>query len=98
MAGNRQLVVFVDTAALLPAFASHLNGSAAPLPAFLADAGVTRVTFEKCVFEAYMALRGVGGKKPDEGRNDWAQRHLREGHKDVTLDSLVSRLHAVRSG
>jgi hypothetical protein len=53
----------------------------------------SRVTFEKCLFEAYLAFRGVGGKKPDEGRSRWAQSHLAGPTDPLTLERLANKFH-----
>ena len=84
-------LVFLDTNVLLSAFAAHLVGRQPP--SFLQDAGVHRATFEKCIFEAYMAFRGVGGKKPDEGRGDWAERFLRGPSDPRSIASLAGKYH-----
>ena len=85
------LQVFVDTSVLLKAFAYWRIRKC--IPSYLSDTEVRRVTAEKCVFEAYMAFRGIGGKKPDEGRQDWAHRHLKAEHDPKPLDYLISKYH-----
>ncbi len=83
--------VFLDTNVLLKAFAAFRRGQ--PLPAFLSDPQAVRYTFEKCVFEAYLAFRGVGGKKPDEGRGNWAQSHLDKNTESRPVSDLASKYH-----
>ena len=39
-----------------------------------------------------MAFRGVGGKKPDEGRGDWASRHLKSKNHPKTIDHLFNKV------
>ncbi len=53
----------------------------------------SRFTFEKCIFEAYMAFRGIGGKKPDEGRGRWAQSHLKQQDDPTPLATLADKFH-----
>jgi hypothetical protein len=83
--------VFLDTAVLLKAFSA--TRKQAPLPAFLTDADAERLTFEKCIYEAYLAFRGVGGKKPDEGRGRWAEQNLKLGDDPSPLSHLANRYH-----
>lgn len=59
----------------------------------LTDKTAQRYTFEKCIFESYMAFRGIGGKKPDEGRGDWAQRFLRNDSDPKSVGDLSSVFH-----
>jgi hypothetical protein len=80
--------IFLDTNVLLKAFAKELNQNG-PLPYF--DSSYQLVTFEKCKFECYMAFRGVGGKKPDEGRGDWASRHLKSIEHPAQLSKIASK-------
>lgn len=83
--------VFLDTSVLLTAFGNSRNGG---MPSFILDTdSVARTTFEKCVFECFLAFRGVGGKKPDEGRQDWAQRFLRLEGDPVPLGEAAGKLH-----
>lgn len=83
--------VFLDTTVLLKAFSA--TRKQVPLPAFLTDVDAERLTFEKCVYEAYMAFRGVGGKKPDEGRGRWAEQHLKLKEDPSKLSDLANRFH-----
>jgi hypothetical protein len=83
--------VFLDTTVLLKAFSA--SRKQAPLPAFLTDAAAERLTFEKCIYEAYLAFRGVGGKKPDEGRGRWAGQNLASGVDPSPLSHLANRYH-----
>jgi hypothetical protein len=59
----------------------------------MVDSESIRFTFEKCIFEAYMAFRGVGGKKPSEGRGDWAQRYLQSNDDPKALKELANKFH-----
>jgi hypothetical protein len=68
-------LVFLDTSDLLSGFAAYRT-KGYELPYCMTDLQAKRYTFEKCVYEAYTAFRGVGGKRPDEGRGNWAQKHL----------------------
>jgi len=81
--------VFLDTTVLLKAFSATLRR--APMPAFLADPDAERLTFEKCVYEAYQAFRGVGGKKPDEGRSRWAESNLKRDDDPKQLSQIANR-------
>jgi len=47
----------------------------------------------KCIYEVYMAFRGIGGKKPDEGRGDWAQKHLNAEADPAPVGKLISQIH-----
>jgi hypothetical protein len=82
--------VFLDTNVLLPGFAAWRAGNP---PLYLADDRVAKLSFEKCVFESYMAFRGVGGKKPDEGRHNWAITHLKDVYDPRPVAHLTSRYH-----
>ena len=105
MKNDNKLIVFLDTSVLLRAFASyrrnrdelcHNHGEVEfelELPLFLNDQETKRFTFEKCIYEAYMAFRGIGGKKPSEGRGDWAPRHLTNEDDPKTLNNLANRFH-----
>jgi hypothetical protein len=62
-------------------------------PIYMRDTSAHRYTFEKCIYEAYMAFRGIGGKKPDEGRGRWAEAHLRNDDDPATLGKLASQLY-----
>jgi hypothetical protein len=88
---NMQLKVFLDTTALLKGFAAFRNRQ--PLPLYICDSTVKRFTFEKCVFETFMAFRGVGGKKPDEGRGRWAESNLKAEADPASIGKLASRFH-----
>jgi len=85
------LVVFLDTSVLLKAFSIFRNEGA--LPDYITDKTTQKYTFEKCIFEAYMAFRGVGGKKPDEGRGDWAQRNLKQETDPKSMGDLGNLFH-----
>jgi len=63
-------------------------------PIYMRDPSTYRYTFEKCVYEAYMAFRGIGGKKPDEGRGRWAETHLKNDDDPSPLGKLASQLHS----
>lgn len=83
--------VFLATSVLLKAFSA--TRKQAPLPAFLTDADAERLTFEKSVYEAYLAFRGIGGKKPDEGRGRWAERNLDPAVDPLSLSRRANRFH-----
>lgn len=85
-------VVFLDTSALLPAFA-HFMTEGDNMPCFMTDRKAKRYTFEKCIYEAYMAFRGVGGKKPDEGRQRWAQQFLNRENDPSSFGELKDTIH-----
>jgi hypothetical protein len=86
-----KLTALLDTSVLLTAFGSIRNGGSKSF-IFSTDA-VQRTTFEKCIFESFLAFRGVGGKKPDEGRQDWAKRFLRLEGDPVPLSDAAGKLH-----
>jgi hypothetical protein len=86
-----KIKVFLDTNILLKGFAAFKQGQI--LPAYLIDPNAERYTFEKCIYEAYMAFRGIGGKKPDEGRGDWAQKHLNTKTDPSPVGKLISQIH-----
>jgi len=86
-----RLKVFIDTNVLLKGFLAHRTNSV--MPDCFTDHDAERYTFEKCVYEAYMAFRGVGGKKPDEGRGDWAERYLRMEDDPSPIGKLISQYH-----
>lgn len=71
----------------------HDDESLKTLPSYLRDNDTQLFTFEKCIYEAYLAFRGVGGKKPDEGRGDWANRHLRLPTDPKPLAKLATEFH-----
>lgn len=87
----KPVIVFLDTSVLLKAFLAFRSKN--PLPDYLTDKTTKKYTFEKCVFEVYMAFRGVGGKKPDEGRGDWAKRHLKQENDPKPIGDLSSQFH-----
>lgn len=64
----------------------------------MTDNESNKFTFEKCIFEAYMAFRGIGGKKPDEGRGDYADRFLKELDDPDTVSKLISKYHGDSKG
>lgn len=86
-----KLIVFLDTSVLLKAFVAYRQNH--KLPLFMNDQETKRFTFEKCIYEAYMAFRGVGGKKPSEGRGDWAPRFLKGENDPKPLSTLASKAH-----
>lgn len=86
-----ELRIFLDTNVLLKGFAAFRNKR--PLPSYVNDPSVKRYTFEKCVFETFMAFRGVGGKKPDEGRGSWAESNLKLETDPLTIGRLASKFH-----
>ena len=83
--------VFFDTSVLLAAFGPYR--STGNIPEIFRLPNVSRVTFEKCLFECYLAFRGVGGKKPDEGRQDWATRFLRKEGDPIPVGDSAGKLH-----
>ncbi|WP_347274319.1 hypothetical protein [Candidatus Kuenenia sp.] len=88
----KQVKTFLDTSVLLSVFGKVRNGSGR---SYIIDTDqVERVTFEKCIFECFLAFRGVGGKKPDEGRQDWAKRFLRCKDDPIPLGDATGKLHA----
>jgi hypothetical protein len=87
----RKVTVFLDTNVLLKAFVEYRKRQ--QLPVYMSDPVANRFTFEKCIFEAYMAFRGVGGKKPSEGRGDWAQRYLKTEDDPSQMSRLASEFH-----
>src|SRR5579875_753809 len=86
-----KIKVFLDTNVLLTGFAAFKMGQT--LPAYLVDPDAERYTFEKCIYEVYMAFRGVGGKKPDEGRGDWASRYSNAKTDPSPVGKLISQIH-----
>ena len=84
--------VFLDTNVLLKAFPAYRTGN--QLPEYMGSSVGSRFTFEKCIFETYMAFRGVGGKKPDEGRGRWAQSHLKQPNDPSSLSTLANKFHS----
>jgi hypothetical protein len=91
MNNKDKLIVFLDTSVLLKAFVGYRQNHKPPL--FMDDRETKRFTFEKCIYEAYMAFRGIGGKKPSEGRGDWASRFLNGEDDPKSLDKLASKFH-----
>ena len=91
---DKELVplVFLDTSALLPAFARFITEGHS-MPRFMTDRRAKRYTFEKCIYEAYMAFRGIGGKKPDEGRERWAQQFLNRDNDPFPFGELKDTIH-----
>jgi len=83
--------VFIDTTALLAGFARARRGMA--LPTYLSDPDAERWTFEKNVFESYLAFRGIGGKKPDEGRGRWAEANLKDSDDPRAVGAMSSLYH-----
>lgn len=86
-----KIKVFIDTNILLNSYATWKNNG--DMPIYLTDNDTDKFTFEKCIYESYMAFRGVGGKKPDEGRGDWAQRHLRSKNDPIPVGNLSGKFH-----
>lgn len=85
------MIVFLDTSVLLTAFGTwRIAGAQSRL---LTTPDARKLTFEKCVCEAFLAFRGVGGKKPDEGRQDWARRYLTKAGDPVPLGDAAGKLH-----
>jgi len=91
MNNKHKFTVFLDTSVLLQAFIGYRQNH--ELPLFMNDEETRRFTFEKCIYEAYMAFRGIGGKKPSEGRGDWANRFLKSETDPQSLDKLASKFH-----
>ncbi len=90
--------VFLDTNVLLKAFLSYRKFSCeeidlSQIQLFIRDKETTKFTFEKCIYEAYLTFRGIGGKKPDEGKNDWADRFLILPDAPKTISKLISQFH-----
>lgn len=84
------MIVFLDTSVLLTMFGTaRVDGATSRLLA----TPTAKMTFEKCVYEAYLAFRGVGGKKPDEGRADWARRYLTQPGDPIPLAEAAGRIH-----
>jgi hypothetical protein len=91
MNNKNKLIVFLDTSVLLQAFAGYHHNH--ELPSFMNDQETRRFTFEKCIYEAYMTFLGIGGKKPSEGRGDWAPRHLKGEDDPKSVNYLASKFH-----
>jgi len=96
MNNKNKFIVFLDTSVLLQAFVGYRQNL--ELPLFMTDQEARRFTFEKCIYEAYMTFRGVGGKKPSEGRGDWASRFLKGEDDPKSLDKLGSKFHGDNKG
>lgn len=95
--------VFLDTNILLKSFLScrrfkNKELESSKMPLYLTDVEAEKYTFEKCIFEAYLAFRGIGGKKPDEGRSDWADRFLKELSDPDSISKLISKFHGDDKG
>jgi len=95
--------VFLDTNVLLKSFLSFRrlndgNLEKSKMPLYLIDNETEKFTFEKCIYEAYLAFRGIGGKKPDEGRGDWANRFLKELDDPDSISKLISKFHGDNKG
>lgn len=91
--------VFLDTTVLLNSFLSFRRFKDGQLEksqmqSYMIDIETEKFTFEKCIFEAYMAFRGVGGKKPDEGRRHWANTFLNKINDPDSLSKLISKYHS----
>lgn len=61
-------IVFLDTNVLMSAFPRYRKGDRLPL--YLTDPEASRFTFEKCIFEAYMMLRGIAKECPKDAALD----------------------------
>lgn len=96
---REKMKVFLDTSVLLKAFPLYRTYITEDkpleyLPKYLIDDDTEKYIFEKSIYEVYMAFRGVGGKKPSEGRGDWAIRHLKNKEKDPReISGLTSKFH-----
>lgn len=87
----KKITAFLDTSVLLSVFGRMRNGHK---QSYIVDTNaLKRITFEKCIFESYQAFRGIGGKKPDEGRQDWAKRFLLKEIDPIPLGDAVGKLH-----
>ena len=87
----KKITAFLDTSVLLSVFGRMRNGHK---QSYIVDTNaLERITFEKCIFESYQAFREIGGKKPDEGRQDWAKRFLLEKIDPIPLGEAVGKLH-----
>lgn len=94
-----KIKVFLDTNILLKVFLSYrklLKGhiELSEMPNYINDEETLKFTFEKCIYESYLAFRGIGGKKPDEGRGDWADRFLTSLNDPKTVSKLISQFHS----
>lgn len=86
-----KITAFLDTNVLLSVFGGFRNGRNS---SYIIDSNIiNRITFEKCIFESYLAFRGIGGKKPDEGRGDWAKRYLNKESDPIPLGNAIGQLH-----
>ncbi len=87
----KKTTIFLDTSVLLSIFGCYRSGNK---KSFIIDSqGFKRITFEKCTYESYLAFRGIGGKKPDEGRQDWARRFLKKESDPIPLGDAAGKLH-----
>jgi len=101
--GMKKAKVFLDTNVLLKSFLSYRRFKDGELdkskmPFYMIDNEADKYTFEKCVYEAYLAFRGIGGKKPDEGRGDWANRFLKKLDDPDSISKLISKYHGDNKG
>lgn len=90
--------VFLDTSVLLKGFLSYRklvtqDIDISQMQDFISDTDTIKFTFEKCIYEAYLAFRGVGGKKPSEGRGNWAQNFLKSSDDPKPLSHISSKFH-----
>ncbi|ACF13479.1 hypothetical protein Ctha_1014 [Chloroherpeton thalassium ATCC 35110] len=90
--------IFIDTSVLLNSFlifrkfeSSEIDGNYVPL--YLKDSENKLYIFEKSKFEAYMAFKGIGGKKPSEGRGDYANRFLKNVDDPISFSKIISKYH-----
>lgn len=99
----RKAKVFLDTNVLLKSFLSYRRFKRGELekskmPFYIIDAKTEKYTFEKCIYEAYLTFRGIGGKKPDEGKSDWANRFLKSVDDPNSISELISKYHGDNKG
>lgn len=98
-----ELRVFLDTNVLLKAFLNYRKFKKgtidfSDIQLFANDKETLKFTFEKCLYECFLAFRGIGGKKPDEGRGDWADRFLNSLNDPKTVSKLISQFHGDSKG